>query len=72
MTTAPSLPLYPTLRSNIIIVQSRLLILSLPNVYFFVTKKRRKSDTAAGHLSVFTDFMMNRRIRAGPLLVQTL
>jgi hypothetical protein len=23
-------------------------------------------------LSVFTDFMMNRRIRAGPLLVQTL
>jgi hypothetical protein len=40
-----SLSLNPTLTYNIIIAKSRLLILSVPNVYFSITNRRRKSDT---------------------------
>jgi hypothetical protein len=38
------LSLNPTMMYNIIIVQSRLLILSLPNVYFSITNRKRKFD----------------------------
>lgn len=55
-----SLSLNPILMYNILIVKSRLLVLSLPSVYFSITNRKRKSGTEKRNIYCFCRFYNER------------